>query len=497
MTGSGLTATELAAVLLEIAPILAAATIRDVARIEGKDDLLLFLEHPDGGRALHIVPGGRRARVTLTTRRFRQDEFRSGPLIDRLRQTLRGATIEEAEMIPGERRCTLRLRDEDGVARSLEVELFGARGLWCLVDGAGKIRELSRLPDSAGRELRPGAIYAPPPPRENPVSDTPPRFDPPMAAAIDDAFTKFDRDHEVETLRTRLAGILDRAARRLGHKIEGLSRQHEEIGRIDEIRRQADMLLAYGFGAPPGATELEVPDLDDPAETLTLPIDPRQPIQSQVDKLYKKARKLQDGRAIAAERKAQAEAALVPVTECRARFDECTTLDELFEIQDRLADLGLLPAPRRGKPAPPSAKERQIQKITKGFNFRRFTSSEGHLILVGRSNHENDRLSIAVARGNDLWFHVGQGYAGSHVVMRLPKEKTASLDSLLDAGTLALHFSKARNADRCEILYTLAKNVRKPKGLPPGKVTTTNTKTIVVDREADRLRRLLDSTESS
>ena len=114
-------------------------------------------------------------------------------------------------------------------------------------------------------------------------------------------------------------------------------------------------------------------------------------------------------------------------------------------------------------------------------------------MFVGRNNKENDRLSKSVARGNDLWFHVGQGYAGSHVVLRLPKEKTASLESLLDAGTLALHFSKARNATRCEIIYTPAKNVRKPKGLPPGKVTTTNTKTLLVDRDEERLRRLLDS----
>ena len=64
MTSAGLTATELAAAVAELAPVLAAATVRDAARLEGRDDLLLFLDHPDGGKALHLVPGGPRARVT-------------------------------------------------------------------------------------------------------------------------------------------------------------------------------------------------------------------------------------------------------------------------------------------------------------------------------------------------------------------------------------------------------------------------------------------------
>ena len=95
------------------------------------------------------------------------------------------------------------------------------------------------------------------------------------------------------------------------------------------------------------------------------------------------------------------------------------------------------------------------------------------------------------ARGNDLWFHVGQGYAGSHVVVRLPRTKTASLETLLDAATLAVHFSKARGNPSCEVIYTQAKHVHKPKGLPPGAVVPSHTKTLHVRGEEARLTRLL------
>ena len=119
------------------------------------------------------------------------------------------------------------------------------------------------------------------------------------------------------------------------------------------------------------------------------------------------------------------------------------------------------------------------------------------MLLVGRDNQQNDKLTTRIAKGNDLWFHVGRGYAGSHVVLRVPKGKSASLESLLDAGTLAIHFSKVRGAELEEVIYAQAKHVRKPKGLPPGKVVPSQTKTLRIRREEDRLARLLDSAPGS
>jgi predicted ribosome quality control (RQC) complex YloA/Tae2 family protein len=255
------------------------------------------------------------------------------------------------------------------------------------------------------------------------------------------------------------------------------------------------MLLAYGFGMPPKSTSMTVPDPRDPDRSLTFELRPDLPIQVQAERLYQRARKLEDGAAIAAQRRAEALAELTHLAELRLAVDAATDQPALDALRDRLIEHGILRATTQELKArrSPTGRERQLQKMTKGHNFRCYDSAEGHPIMVGRSNQQNDRLSVSVARGNDLWFHVGRGYAGSHVVMRLEKGKLASLESLLDAATLAIHFSKARNAARCEVIYTLAKNVRKPKGLPPGRVTTTNTKTLQVDVEPDRLRRLLDS----
>src|SRR5262249_10245179 len=159
-----------------------------------------------------------------------------------------------------------------------------------------------------------------------------------------------------------------------------------------------------------------------------------------------------------------------------------------LELRASLQQLGALP---RERPAP-QQRDRQHRRVS-GENLRRFVSAEGYDVLVGRDNEQNDRLTLRVANGNDLWLHVGGGRPGSHVVVRLPKGKTASLETLLDAGTLAVHFSKVRGERVVDVVYTQIKHVRKPKGLPAGAVVLGQTKTITVRADAARLQRLLDS----
>ena len=163
---------------------------------------------------------------------------------------------------------------------------------------------------------------------------------------------------------------------------------------------------------------------------------------------------------------------------------------QLEPLRQQLRRLGALPKP---PPTPGAAKPTKAADDTRGENVRRFVSAEGYPIWVGRNNEQNDRLTMRLANGNDLWLHVGGGRPGSHVVIRLPKNKTASLESLLDAATLAVHFSKARGENRIDVVYTAKKHVRKPKGLPAGAVVPAHTKTITVHRDEARLARLLGS----
>jgi predicted ribosome quality control (RQC) complex YloA/Tae2 family protein len=116
----------------------------------------------------------------------------------------------------------------------------------------------------------------------------------------------------------------------------------------------------------------------------------------------------------------------------------------------------------------------------------------GLALLVGRGAAEND-ATTRMARGNDLWLHV-RGQAGAHVVVRLGGAQ-ADQDSLLDAATLAVHFSDARGEPQVEVACTRAKYVKKARGAAPGAVTYSQERMLHLRTEPARLARLLAEEE--
>lgn len=93
----------------------------------------------------------------------------------------------------------------------------------------------------------------------------------------------------------------------------------------------------------------------------------------------------------------------------------------------------------------------------------------GWLVLAGRTDEDNERLSLKVARPNDYWFHV-HGVAGSHVVLQGPEGEEPGRETLKAAAAIAAHHSKARNAGVVPVSCTRAQNVSKPRGAKVGTV---------------------------
>jgi predicted ribosome quality control (RQC) complex YloA/Tae2 family protein len=258
-------------------------------------------------------------------------------------------------------------------------------------------------------------------------------------------------------------------------------------------------MLAYAHTVPRGAAAMRVPDPDGTGDTeRTFALDPSKPVVVQAQAFYEKARRLDAGREMAEQRLATAAAEverLQPLVDALATIAPGAddVVAQLQPIRAELRALGALPKPKGERASAATTAKRPPPGEHSTENLRRFVSAEGYPIWVGRNNEQNDRLTMRIANGNDLWLHVGGGRAGSHVVIRLPKNKTASLETLLDAGTLAVHFSKARGENRLEVVYTQKKHVRKPKGLPAGAVVPSQTKSITVHRDDARLQRLLGS----
>ena len=103
----------------------------------------------------------------------------------------------------------------------------------------------------------------------------------------------------------------------------------------------------------------------------------------------------------------------------------------------------------------------------------------GWKVLAGRTDADNDRLSLKVARQNDWWFHV-RGMPGSHVILQGPDEAEPDRQTLEQAAAIAAYHSKARGGGVVGVSCTQARYVSKPRGAKPGTVEITHERVLKV-----------------
>lgn len=101
--------------------------------------------------------------------------------------------------------------------------------------------------------------------------------------------------------------------------------------------------------------------------------------------------------------------------------------------------------------------------------LREYSLPGGWVVLAGKTDEDNDRLSIKLAGPDDWWFHA-RGLPGSHVVLKVDKGREPDKDTLKAAAAIAAYHSKAREGGVVPVTATLARYVSKPRGAKPGTV---------------------------
>lgn len=112
-------------------------------------------------------------------------------------------------------------------------------------------------------------------------------------------------------------------------------------------------------------------------------------------------------------------------------------------------------------------------------NVYRYELSGGWVVLAGKTDADNDLLSLKTARPKDWWFHV-RGMPGSHVVLQARPGREPDKATLEAAAAIAAWHSKARAGGTVPVACTRAANVSKPRGAKPGTVSIRKEKTLKV-----------------
>ncbi|MCR5826733.1 MAG: NFACT family protein [Oscillospiraceae bacterium] len=243
---------------------------------------------------------------------------------------------------------------------------------------------------------------------------------------------------------------------RMLRKAETLRREYAATQDRDRLRLCGDLITANLYRMTRGAATLLAENYYEEGQPqLTIALDPLLTPQQNAARYYKRYNKAKSAEVHLREQIARAENERAYLESVLQELRQAETEQEFAEIRQELEETGYL---RRSK----EKKERRRSLSAP----REYRSDAGLRILVGRSNTQNDQLTLKKADKRDLWFHV-QKLHGSHVILctggDVPDEQ-----SLAQAAMLAAYYSQARESANVPVDYTPVKFVKKPAGARPG-----------------------------
>lgn len=300
---------------------------------------------------------------------------------------------------------------------------------------------------------------------------------PTVSQAADAYFTLLDERSSFTALRQQLYSHLNGKLKKQRTLSQNLQREREKYGQGEAYQRFGELLLANLQQARKTAAGFSVTDYyEDSLPQIEIPSANKATAQAAAEHYFKLARKARHGLQSINERLPQVENTLVALTDQLAQLAQITQRAELDALAARCGLRPTAPGGKTtsGKPTKQKAREEKISGV------RRYRSSDGYEILVGRTDRDNDALTFRVAKSTDLWFHAAD-YPGSHVLLRNPQRQPVPPRTITEAAQLAAQFSHARHDARVAVNYCERKFVSKQKGFAPGQVRLSSFKTILVE----------------
>jgi predicted ribosome quality control (RQC) complex YloA/Tae2 family protein len=287
---------------------------------------------------------------------------------------------------------------------------------------------------------------------------------------IDAYYAEQGGNLSLESLREQVRRNWEGKIGRLSASLEKLRDKEGEFALAENLKQYGDIILANLGKIQPGDRWLEAENFYTGEEVRVKLADGAEG-PAQAEHYYDQYRRAKRGLEDVRKEIARGEAELAGLEEVMSRLLAETNPLALRKL---IRSGGVKAAPTLG-----------ADQKRPGLSFRR----NDWLIIVGRDAAENDSLLRRHVKGNDLWLHV-RDYPGSYVFIKQRSGKTVPLDILLDAGNLAVFYSKGRNNGEGDLFYTPVKYLRRARNGPKGLVLPTQEKNLHIKLDEQRLREL-------
>lgn len=290
---------------------------------------------------------------------------------------------------------------------------------------------------------------------------------PTMQALLDYFYETSKTNVEYDTLQKDLTKIISTQLNRLTKKIALQNKDLNNAENAEKFKEYGNLLSAYLYMVEKGMENITLPSFYEEKE-ISIPLQKDLTPQENITRCFHKYTKAKNSK-IEIEKQIETNIAeLEYVESVNLTLDEAKSLDDLIMLKAELAENGYVKIKK-------SAKTQNIEKL-EPIEYR---LTDGHIVLVGRNNKQNDLLTLKKAGKEDIWFHT-QKIPGSHVIIRREGKRTITDKTLLEAAQIAAYHSKGRTSENVPVDYTTISQVKKPKGAKTGIVIYFQQKTLHV-----------------
>ncbi len=388
-----------------------------------------------------------------------------------LRAHLKGGRIEAAGQVSGERIVRIAVR-RAGEQRILWARLWSAAANAVVTDAAGTIldafyRRPSKGEVSGGRFDPAAAAASARVRREYAVRELPGEGS--FNEKVERLFAGLESAGDTERLAAQADAALAMQETRVLSTLKSLEARLAEYADPERLRELGDLITSSLHTAARGDRVLQVEDFFHGGVPLAIELDPAASPAQNARSFYERAHKARLGKGKVEQEIAELRATLARIRSEREKLSAGGDPAALASAARKAAE------PRR--PA--------VGTGTPGLVFW----SGRFKCIVGRTGAENDALLRRAVRGNDWWFHA-RDWPGAYVFVKAQPGKSLPLETMLDAGNLAVHFSKGKGSGGGEVYYTQVKYLRRAKGARRGTVLPTQEKNLSIRLEPDRIEKL-------
>jgi predicted ribosome quality control (RQC) complex YloA/Tae2 family protein len=295
----------------------------------------------------------------------------------------------------------------------------------------------------------------------------------------------YDARRRDERLRSAYNGAQQMIAARV-KKLESTTRAIEaDLERLedpDKLKKLGDLLLAGAATAKVEGSAARVIDYYDPDQPeIEIDLGDSKTPQQAATRYFARYQKSRRALTAVAERREAMARELGKLKELLARLEGEPTAAVIESVRQMAESiLGIKPSARQ-----PKGKRIQAKKDRPAG--RRFRSTDGYEIVVGRNDRDNDLITFRVARSLDIWLHAAD-YPGSHVLIRNPNRDEVPHRTLNEAAQVAAFYSQAKREGKAAVHYTQKKFISKPPKAKPGLVRLSSFRTLLVEPRCDLQR---------